>query len=65
MKVKELFAAVRLYGLDVLFLSIFARLLSGLSKKLSMASCSILELVARKKVAKAEKAECDQEERAD
>lgn len=52
MKVKELFAAVRLYGLDVLFLGLVARLLNGLSKKLAAASAALSSLVARKKEAR-------------
>ncbi|MBR2903161.1 MAG: hypothetical protein IKC37_00785 [Clostridia bacterium] len=56
MKVKDLLAAIRLYGLDVLFFGLLARLLDGLSKKASVASADLFELVARKKSARAEKA---------
>ena len=66
MKVKELFAAVRLYGLEVLFLGLIARLLNGLSKKLAAASAALSSLVARTKEARLQKQEArDQEKRAE
>ena len=65
MKVKELFAAVRLYGLDVLFLGLVARLLNGLSKKLAAASAALSSLVARKKEERLEKDAAKKEKRAE
>ena len=57
MKVKDLLAAVRLYGLDVLLLGLIARLLNGLTKKVAEAGSALSQLVARKKEAKAEEKE--------
>jgi hypothetical protein len=54
MRVKNLLAAVRLYGLDVLLLGLIARLLNGLSKKVAEAGSALSQLVARKKEAKSE-----------
>ncbi|MBQ9118020.1 MAG: hypothetical protein IJY11_02335 [Clostridia bacterium] len=46
---KDLFAVVRKYGINVLILGLIARLLNGLSKKLAAASAALSSLVARKK----------------
>ena len=46
---KDLFYAVRKYGINVLVLGLMARLLNGLSKKLAAASAALSLLVARKK----------------
>ena len=63
MKGKELFAAVRLYGLDVLLLRLIARLLDGLSKKLAVASAAISQLATRKKEARLQKKDSNQQEK--
>jgi CRP-like cAMP-binding protein len=65
MKVSKLLEAVRLYGLDVLFLGLLARLLNGLSKKLAAASAAISLLATRKKEARAQKCVAQKEKRAD
>lgn len=60
---KDLFAAVRAYGINVLFLGLIARLLNGLSKKLAAASAALSSLVARKKEKRAQKQEGSGEEK--
>lgn len=55
MKVCNLLHAVRLYGLDVLFLGLISRLLNGLVKKLTAAYTAVCDLIARKKEKRAAK----------